>query len=127
MATTKCEIEFEENKVYLIKYFSVVQEVFVEKITDTAYKLRKQRSDGTWYIEWILKPSFKINNTILEYLYTLQTPPSLENKKNQIIVKNEDLTKECPICFGDKHIYDPNSTTCKRTCPKCNGTGRIFK
>lgn len=129
MATTNSreqELKFEIGKTYLIKIYGSLQEVYVDKITKTAYKLKKERSDGTWYIEWVGKSEFKRLYEILEYLYTPNTPPQLETEKIMVEV-NKDLSEECPVCGGSGKIPDDRITSGESSCPKCLGSGRVWR
>uniref|UniRef100_UPI004055AA2A hypothetical protein n=1 Tax=Candidatus Electrothrix sp. TaxID=2170559 RepID=UPI004055AA2A len=122
------ELNFEIGNVYLIKvYYNSIQEVYVEKITETAYKLRKQSADGSWYVDWILKSEFNRKYTILEFLEKPKSPPPLEVEKSKISISGEDITKECPICDGSGQVPDHTITSGKTTCPKCLGSGRVWK
>ena len=118
----KEEIKLETGNVYLIKVYDNIREVYVEKITKTAYKFRVQRTNGTWYIDWIEKDWFQIKYQILEFLYSLKHPPRLE-KEN--IISDLKL-KNCPVCGGDGEVPDDTSTSGKKACPKCWGTGNIL-
>jgi DnaJ-class molecular chaperone len=38
-----------------------------------------------------------------------------------------DYTERCPVCQGDGQVPDEQVTGGKSTCPKCLGSGRIWK
>lgn len=122
------ETQIYEGNVYLIKiHRTIIQEVYVEKSSKTAYKLRKERSDGTWYIEWVSKYDFERNYVILELLNNLLEPPKLEVEKTKITINSESITKECPICGGSGRVPDNTVTSGQTTCPKCLGGGRVWE
>lgn len=117
----------QQGKIYLIKIYSSLQEIYVDKITKTAYKLRKERADGTWYVEWVTKSDFQSLYKVLEYLNTPSMPPQLEIEKPNITISSEDVTKECPVCGGSGRVRDHNTTSGETSCPKCLGSGRVWK
>lgn len=129
MATTgetKRPTKLKVGNVYLIKVYNSLQEMYVEKITNTAYKTRKEKTDGTWYIEWVSKKSFELYYSLLEHIDTLSSPPQLETEKVKIEIKN--LAPEiCPACGGDGYVpdYDGRTTTATKLCPRCKGGGTI--
>lgn len=128
------KLEFKVGKTYLIdgtySWSGTLQEVYVDKITETAYKLRKERSDGTWYVEWVLKENFHENKKIVEFLNTPITPPYVGTEDIKIEINNPEylkaLTTFCPICNGTGRVPDDGSTAGDKACPKCNGTGIIY-
>jgi hypothetical protein len=120
------------GRLYLMKIYNSLQEVYVEKITKTAFKFRKERADGTWYVDWVEKKEFHQRHAVLEQLDTPLKKPQLEHEKITINdpthLKNmKDYTKECPICQGDGWIPDDNTTSGRSSCPKCWGSGRVWK
>jgi hypothetical protein len=119
--------QLEKGNVYLVKVYSSLQEIYVERIAKTAYKLRKERTDGTWYVEWVEKSNFERHYKILEYLDAPPMPPQLEVEKPLVTISGEDLTKECPVCGGTGQVPDNTVTSGQTTCPKCLGSGRVWK
>ena len=123
--STEQEQEFKVGGRFLIngKYSfdnPGLQEVFVEEITEKAYKLRKACTDGTWYIEWCMKVDFHKNYNIEEYLDTLSIPPALPTEVVKIDVTPMTI---CPFCCGSGTIPDDQSTAGTKTCQYCLGSG----
>lgn len=131
---TEQELHFEEGKLYLVEnhYFSTksYQEIYVERITQKAYKLRKERADGTWYIDWEQVKVFHERNNILECLGSPLNIPSLKDNDYKIEINNPEylkaLTVPCPVCNGSGRVPDHNSTSTDKMCPKCFGSGLIY-
>lgn len=117
--------ELKVGNVYLVKVYSTVQEIYVERIAKTAYKLRKEKSDGTWYTQWVTKIDFEKDYKLLEFLNTTPTPPQLESEKAKIEYKGYE-NKICPICDGIGRLPDDKTTGGTKICPKCWGSGYII-
>lgn len=132
--STEQELKIKEGCTYLVKdiyfYGQSLQEMYFERITKDAYKLRKERSNGTWYIEWMEKSKFHQKNEILELLDQPINPPALDTERVSIDINPPNQTnakmKPCPVCNGMGELPDEKSSTGKSTCPKCWGTGYIF-
>lgn len=126
---TEHELNFEVGLIYLVEnhYYHTksYQEVYVERITGVAYKFRKERANGTWYIEWEEKKKFHQRNTIIEFLEKPKLPPTLECELDGKNVKDNVSFIVCYHCNGDGHIPDDNSSTGTRVCPKCWGSKYI--
>ena len=133
MATTGSteQIQLEVGKIYLIEnhYFhnNTYHEYYVERVTDVAYKFRKERADGTWYIEWDEKKEFHDRNNIIECLDDPLVPPPLQSTKIEIKSPNQTLMEDCPICNGMGTLPDPGPTGGTKSCPKCWGSGKTYK
>ena len=127
MSITGCteqELTLEVGKLYIIdgkhSWTMGFQEMFVEKITETSYKLRKQSSDGSWYVEWVRKSNFEEDKYIIECIGTLSYPPALPSEVVQI---NTTPRIICPYCTGSGTLPDEMSTAGTKTCPYCWGLG----
>lgn len=122
--STEQELKFESGKRFLImgKYLwnPGLQEVYVETITEKAYKLRKACTDGSWYIEWIMIKDFHEKNNIVEYLDTLSAPPALPGEEIQTLYYHSEL---CGWCGGEGTIPDSRYTAGRISCPNCLGSG----
>jgi len=131
---TEQELQFEVGKIYLVEnhYFhnKSYQEIYVERVTDAAYKFRKERADGTWYLEWEERKIFDQRNRIVEYLDTPTFPPSVNGVDYKIEINNPEylkaLTAPCPVCNGSGRVPDHSVTTGDKACPKCFGSGLIY-
>lgn len=132
MATgsTEQELRLELNKLYLVigTWASTqhnIQEIYVEEITERAYKLKRYRADRTHYFEWIEIEKFYEDEEIFEELPLRLIP---EQDSGEPFVYNYDkITRVCPICGGVGQLPDDTVTSGKKMCPKCNGTCRVFK
>jgi len=132
--STEQKLQFEVGKIYLIEnhYYHTksYHEVYVERITEKAYKLRKERANGTWFIEWEERKVFDERNNIIECLDTPMVPPLVSNVDYKIEVNNPEylkaLTVACPICNGTGRVPDDGSTAGDKACPKCFGSGLIY-
>lgn len=131
---TEQELQFEVGKIYLVEnhyfYNKSYQEVYVERVTDVAYKFRKERADGTWYLQWEEKIIFDRRNRIVECLDTPQFPPSVNGVDYKVEINNPEYLKAhtvpCPVCNGTGRVPDDKSTSCDKTCPKCFGSGLTY-
>jgi hypothetical protein len=131
---TEQELRFEVGKTFLVcgrySFNHNYQEVYVEKITEYAYKFRKERTDGTWYSEWVGIADFPENHYIVEFLEKPSTPPPLKNDEIKVEINNPEyvkaLTTFCPICNGTGRVPDEGSTAGDKACPKCQGSGLIY-
>lgn len=118
--------KIEKGNHYLVKIYDIITEKFVERVTETAYKFRVLKSDGSWYIEWILKKDFENDYEVLELLDENTLPPSLESENKSYEDHNKININNCPICHGSGEIPDDESTGGVKTCPKCWGKGYII-
>lgn len=128
MAITGGTEQINVGNIYLMKIYSSLQEVYVEKITKTAFKFRKERADGSWYVDWVEKKGFHQHHAVLEHLDKPINPPTLENENVSIDIdppQNSGM-KACPICSGSGQIPDDSVTVGTKTCPKCGGSGLIY-
>ena len=125
------QIQLAQGGIYLVKntYFhnDTFQEMYVERISDEAYKFRKERSDGTWYIEWVEKKQFHDRNEVLELLDKPMIPPPLDTVKIEVNSPNQTLMDDCPVCNGMGQVPDPGTTGGSKSCPKCWGSGKTYK
>jgi len=122
-------IILKEGNSYLINtgMYGDRQEVYVEKIAKTAYKFRKQATDGTWYINWEGKKYFNSKN-ILEFLTSWVVPPTLPSEETyKIEINKTPYLVICGTCYGRGVVSDPQCTAGETTCPECWGSGHIMK
>jgi len=133
---TEQELRLEVGNLYLLRntyfYNDSLQEGYVERVTLKAYKLRLQKTDGTWYIEWMNKSFFEQRYVIDEHLGKLTTAPPLQQEMITIndpthLSNMMDFSEKCPVCDGDGQVPDDRITSGKSTCPKCLGSGRVWK
>jgi hypothetical protein len=128
--STEQELQFEVGKNYLIRgklpFNWNYQEVYVEKITECAYKFRKECSDGTWYIEWVGKSDFSESHHIMEYLETPLVPPLFKHEVIKIEINRNPFLAICMHCYGKGMIPDTHSTAGETTCPNCWGSGHVM-
>jgi len=130
-----------ENHTYLIKsaYTSdSVKSITVLIISDTAYKV-KWNNDYNDNTEWTLKSSLDSNYSFVEDITDIIGNKSEE--KDFKIDKNFNfkffyngneikwqphffVEQQCNTCGGSGQIFNNKSTSYKKTCPACNGTGK---
>ena len=138
-----------ENHTYLIRlsYSSDnVKSITVLIISDKAYKLRwnNDRNDRT---EWVLRCSLDSDYSFVEDITDI-VGNKLEEKDfkfdktllglpNSLYYYNYNdeikwhphffVEEPCKTCSGSGQVYNPLLTSCKKTCPICNGTGKQSK
>jgi two-component SAPR family response regulator len=131
-----------ETHTYLVRpsYSSDrLTSITVLVISDKAYKLRWNDHCND-HIEWILKSSLDS-----DYYFVEDVSDIVGNKLKEKDFKNNDevkfyfnntevklqpffyLEETCETCGGEKKIPDDHTTSCKRECPACNGTGKQSK
>lgn len=132
--STEQEITLQESGLYLVRntyyYTHTIHEMYVEKIAKSAYKFRIERTDGTWYIDWIDKVTFEERYVVDELLERRTYHPPVSSDKVKVEINNPDylkaLTTFCPVCNGTGRVPDPSATAGDQACPKCNGSGVIY-
>ena len=132
--STEQPTTLKEGCVFLIRntYYhnDSFHEAYVERISKTAYKFRFERSDGTWYIEWIDHATFNERYVVDELLQVRATPPPVSSEQVKVEINNPEylkaLTTFCPVCNGTGRVPDHSTTGNDKACPKCNGTGVIY-
>jgi hypothetical protein len=128
-----------ENHTYLIRpsYSSGdVKSITILVISDKAYKLR-WNNDCNDHIEWILKSSLDSDNYFVEDISDILGNKSKEkdfkiDKDFKFYYNGNEIkwqphffvAETCETCGGEKKIPDSQTTSCYKTCPACNGTGK---
>jgi hypothetical protein len=109
-----------ENHTYLIRpsYSSGnVKSITILVISDKAYKLR-WNNDCNDHIEWILKSSLDSDNYFVEDFKFYYNGNEIKWQPHFFVAET------CETCGGEKKIPDSQTTSCYKTCPACNGTGK---
>lgn len=112
--------ELKVGNVYLMKIKGILNEVYLNNITDTSYNFYVKDKNGYWYIYWVLKDNFDTYCKIIEYLHKRMHPPIVgdnDSIQNSVVI--------CPNCDGEGTIPNDLSPTSKATCPKCWGSGVV--
>jgi hypothetical protein len=128
-----------ENHTYLIKssYTSdSVKSITVLFISEKAYKVR-WNNDCNNYTEWTLRSSLDSNYSFVEDITDIVGNKSDEkdfkiDKDFNFFYNNSEIKwhphffveETCETCGGEKKIPDSQTTSCYKTCPACNGTGK---
>ena len=131
-----------ENHTYLIRtsyYSSSVKSITILVISDKTYKVR-WNNDCNDHIEWILKSSLDSDYYFVEDISDILGNKSKEKdfkidkdfkfyyNGNEIKWQPHFFVQEiCETCGGSGQIHDDQTTSCKKTCPICNGTGKQSK
>ena len=106
------KLSLELHRSYLVRSNRIsqsreLQEIYVEQITEKAFKLKRYSTDNTYCFQWIEIEKFYKGEEVFEELphsyqddvRTTNTPPI-----------NFDIMEMCPICRGEGQIPDDKST-----------------
>ena len=127
------DLKLELNHTYLLRYgcSDTVSSVTILMITDKAYKVRWNGGGSeTWELKRRINADYSLVEDISDYLI-----PKQEDFKFEITYKDVDVKwhpyflveENCSLCGGSGQVPDTSTTSCKKTCPACNGSGKASK
>lgn len=126
-------LKLELNHTYLLRYgcTDTLHSVTILMITEKAYKVRWNGSETeSWELKRRMNADYSLSEDITDYL-----APKPEDFKFEITYKDIDLkwhpyfleTQNCKVCGGIGEIPDDKTTSCRKMCPACNGSGKETK
>ena len=115
---------------YLIRYGTTdtVHEVKILIVTDKAYQVKWQSGSITWE----LKSRMNSDYTVIEDITIIGKDLPFDWLKDnmpefKVKFPNFYVEEPCDICDGYGQILNNKTTSCRQTCPACNGSGKKSK
>ena len=129
------ELQLELNHTYLLRYGSntdMLNSVTVLMITGKAYNLRYNTGLNSTS-SWMQIDYFNRNYTIIEDIsdFVASKPEDLKFDITYKVVEPINpyfiVEEICGNCGGTGQVSNTELTSCYKTCPVCNGSGKQSK
>jgi hypothetical protein len=125
------DLNLKPGHTYLLRYgcTDTLSEVKVLLETDKAYQVKWQSGNITWELKSRMNSDYTVVEDITIIAKDLPFDWLKDNFPEFKSIKFPHFYVEdiCDICGGSGHVECKDLTSCYKTCPACNGSGKKSK